>query len=250
MSAVTSSALQLAEVHEQLEVLRGLVGRLEPEAVPLPEAPPMWQAFDAVERLAAGAKTLLAARVDASGAARRAGDRGTPEYLARTSGTSPGAARGALETSKRLAELPETRAAVRRGELSRQQAEEIAHTASKNPASERKMLNTAKRSSLSELRREGARRRAEADPDPEATRRRLHKERHRIPWTEVHETALHNTDRFCDHHHDLKTRFGWALVAGTGKREMVPPDEPRHPDNQPDPSRDRAPPDGDDSDPA
>src|ERR671919_1181125 len=111
MSAVTGSALQLGEVHEQLEVLRGLVGRLEPEAVPLREAPPMWQAFDAVERLAAGAKTLLAARVDASGAARRAGGRGTPEYLARTSGTSPGAALGALETAQRLAELPETRAA-------------------------------------------------------------------------------------------------------------------------------------------
>src|ERR671919_1978611 len=148
MSAVTGSALQLGEVHEQLEVLRGLVGRLEPEAVPLPEAPSMWQAFDAIERLAAGAKTLVAARVDASGAARRAGERGSPEYLARKSGTSPGQARSALETSKRLAALPETSAAVRRGELSRQQAEEIAHTAAKNPAAERKLLQTAKRSSL------------------------------------------------------------------------------------------------------
>jgi hypothetical protein len=65
---------------------------------------------------------------------------------------------------------------------------------------------------------------------------------HRIPWTEVHETALHNTDRLCDHHHDLKTRFGWALVAGTGKREMVPPDDPRHPNHQPDASSERSPP--------
>jgi hypothetical protein len=468
------------------------------------------------------AKTLLAARVDASGEARRAGDRGTPEYLARKSGTAPSAARNALETSKRLAALPETRSAVRWGELSRQQAEEIAHTASKNPSSEREMLSTAKRSSLAELRREGARKRAEADPDPEATRRRLHKERflrrwtdkegawnlqargtpedgsrfnavldpildqifhtarregrrepheaygfdaliemalrqgagsnqtgngngpghgdghgrgdagaptdnpattatsrpdpigdasaagtgdpaagnpggsrttagngagrapdpagastanvnqpasgtgqptlvglsvppvddqprtgadrkpvnpthlallrvdlealvrgsirdgetceiagvgpvsvaaarqllsesilklvitrgtdvanitnlgrgpnaaqkvallwsspectvlgctrqyqqgiqhdHRTPWTQVYETALDNTDRLCHHHHDLKTRFGWALVAGAGKREMVPPDDPRHPDNQPDTSSERAPP--------
>lgn len=56
---------------------------------------------------------------------------------------------------------------------------------------------------------------------------------HRDPWTAVHETATGNLDRFCDHHHDLKTHHGWALVLGTGKRPMVPPGDPRHPDNQP-----------------
>ena len=65
---------------------------------------------------------------------------------------------------------------------------------------------------------------------------------HRTPSTQVRETALGNTDRLCDHHHDLKTRLGWALVAGTGKRPMVPPHDPRHPDNQPDTSSERSPP--------
>ena len=32
---------------------------------------------------------------------------------------------------------------------------------------------------------------------------------------------------------DLKTRSGWALVHGTGKRPMVPPDDPRHPNPPP-----------------
>jgi hypothetical protein len=33
----------------------------------------------------------------------------------------------------------------------------------------------------------------------------------------------------CDGHHDQKTRDGWALVEGKGKRPFVPPDDPRHP---------------------
>ena len=37
----------------------------------------------------------------------------------------------------------------------------------------------------------------------------------------------------CGHCHDLKTRYGWSLVHGTGKRPMVPPDDPRHPKNKP-----------------
>jgi hypothetical protein len=56
---------------------------------------------------------------------------------------------------------------------------------------------------------------------------------HRQPWTETHQTATGNIDRLCAHHHALKTRFGWALMPGTGKRPMVPPDDPRHPKNQP-----------------
>ena len=42
-------------------------------------------------------------------------------------------------------------------------------------------------------------------------------------------TLLAWLDRLCEGHHDKKTYDGWALVAGTGKRAMVPPDDPRHP---------------------
>jgi hypothetical protein len=42
---------------------------------------------------------------------------------------------------------------------------------------------------------------------------------------------LPNIDPLCGHDHDLKTYQGWALVAGTGRRAFVPPDDPRHPDN-------------------
>jgi len=58
---------------------------------------------------------------------------------------------------------------------------------------------------------------------------------HREDWAETHHTTLDELDWPCDLHHDLKTYDGWALVEGKGKRPMVPPDDPRHPNNKPPP---------------
>ena len=58
---------------------------------------------------------------------------------------------------------------------------------------------------------------------------------HRQPWAQTRHTRLDELDPLCEFHHDLKTRHGWALVAGTGKRPMVPPDDPRHPQHRGDP---------------
>jgi hypothetical protein len=71
---------------------------------------------------------------------------------------------------------------------------------------------------------------------------------HRVPWADDQVTELANLDSLCVHHHRPKTHHGWALVAGTGRRPLVPPGDPRHPANQaPDPacgdSRPRAGPD-------
>ena len=52
---------------------------------------------------------------------------------------------------------------------------------------------------------------------------------HRVDWARSHVTVLDLLDRLCTHHHGLKTRENWALVPGRGKREFVPPDDPRHP---------------------
>jgi Domain of unknown function (DUF222) len=54
---------------------------------------------------------------------------------------------------------------------------------------------------------------------------------HREDWAHTHTTVFELLDRFCPHHHDLKTNEGWALVEGRGKRAFVPPDDPRHPRN-------------------
>lgn len=52
---------------------------------------------------------------------------------------------------------------------------------------------------------------------------------HREDWVKTKFTVFDLLDRLCPHHHRLKTHKGWALVEGTGRREFVPPDDPRHP---------------------
>jgi hypothetical protein len=56
---------------------------------------------------------------------------------------------------------------------------------------------------------------------------------HREEWRKTRHTRLDEGDGLCGHCHDLKTRLGWALVAGDGQRPLVPPDDPRHPKNKP-----------------
>lgn len=52
---------------------------------------------------------------------------------------------------------------------------------------------------------------------------------HRVPWSQCRATTLANNDPLCGHCHDLKTYDGWALVEGTGRRPLVPPEDTRHP---------------------
>ena len=52
---------------------------------------------------------------------------------------------------------------------------------------------------------------------------------HRRDWIKTKFTLFDLLDRLCPHHHRLKTHKGWALVEGTGRRDFVPPTDPRHP---------------------
>jgi hypothetical protein len=52
---------------------------------------------------------------------------------------------------------------------------------------------------------------------------------HRDDWADTHVTRLAALDFLCEHHHNLKTRRNWRLVAGNGKRRMVPPHDMAHP---------------------
>jgi len=56
---------------------------------------------------------------------------------------------------------------------------------------------------------------------------------HRADWAQTHFTVLDLLDRLCPLHHGLKTRSGWGLVEGRGKRAFVPPEDPRHPRHGP-----------------
>jgi hypothetical protein len=170
-------ATRAVEVTTEQAAVRSLTARLAPSEVPLPDVPVMWRAFDVIERLAAGAKLLLAARVDESGVWQKAGDRDAANWMARHAGGSVTGARTDLNTSRRLASQPVTSAALQRGELSVRQAEYIAGAVANHPEAESRLVGMAGQASLAELREECGRVKAKADPDPEATHRRIRADR-------------------------------------------------------------------------
>jgi hypothetical protein len=63
-----------------------------------------------------------------------------------------------------------------------------------------------------------------------------------VEYKDTRHTRLDELDPVCGHHHELRTRHGWALVAGTGDRPIVAPDDPRHPANAPPPTSNAPPP--------
>jgi len=157
--------------------LAGLIDTLDPDRCSGVQAQQLWAGLDRIERLAAAGKTLLARRLADTHAPDRAGTKTAAEELARRAGTTTGAALDALEVSKRLAELPQVDSAIRRGELSAAQATAVSSAAAADPAAQQRLLDLVSTVSPSELRDECARVRVAADPDPEETNRRLHKDR-------------------------------------------------------------------------
>src|SRR5690242_13195300 len=89
-------------------VLGELVAEFDPDAVPLCEAPRLWETLAGCARLVASAQMLLAPRVEEAGEWKRKGFKSAAEQLAAVNGTSVNAAQSLLETSKRVAEQPKT----------------------------------------------------------------------------------------------------------------------------------------------
>ena len=139
------------DVRDINEFLRVLVERLDPDAVPLSEATGMWTDFNRIERIAAGAQTLLASRVEEAGRWKREGHRSAADQLALIAGTSPTAAKKQLDTSKKVKKLPKTEKALRKGKLSPAKAEAIASAADVAPEAEEDLLDGAEDAPLGAL---------------------------------------------------------------------------------------------------
>jgi Domain of unknown function (DUF222) len=165
------------EVMEAGDRIARLLDGLDPDRFTGPRARELWGAFDRIERLGAAGKTLLARRVAATHRRSGSADRSAADELARRGGTSSKAARDSVETSSRLPEQPHVDAALRRGELSPAQADLISGAAAANPQEEQRLLDLAQHASVPELRDECLRVKASADPDAEATHRRIHQHR-------------------------------------------------------------------------
>lgn len=167
-----------------LERAHDVCRRLEPGNVPLHVAPRVFDALASVERLASGAVLRMAGRYEEAGAWKRNGAKSPEDDIARRTGTPTGAARRKLDTSKRLARQQRTDEAIRNGDLSPDQANEVSAGADASPEDEADLLDTARRHRLPELRKRAADARAKADRDREDRRRRQHALRGVRRWTD------------------------------------------------------------------
>ena len=94
------------DVRAASQDLKVLVSGLDPDAVVLGDAPEVWAEFDAIERVIASAKLLMARRVEQAHTWPKQGFRSAVEQIAVLSGTSMSSARSMLATSKHIADLP------------------------------------------------------------------------------------------------------------------------------------------------
>ena len=182
-----------------LNQLRSMLRRLDVGLLTGPQAVTLLEWFAEVERLAAAGRAMVASRAVETNQWRSAGDRSPEHWLARTSGTTVGAARDALDTARRLASLPRTDEAVRSGKLSPAQAAAIADAATADPEAEESLLQTASSGrSLAELRNRAEEvkanaRSAEAEQEREERIRRSRSLRKSVAPDGAHELHARGT---------------------------------------------------------
>src|SRR5438477_9611780 len=171
-------------LQEMEAALREIVAGLEPEALSADAAVGLVDTFVSMEKLVAAGKALAARRVAESNHWRGAGERSAAHWLARRSGTSIGSAMATLETAARLPELPAVDRAVRAGELSAVQANEIASAAGADPGAQAELVRVARRDGFTGLRDKCRRVKAAAAPDEMARHRAIHASRSLRHWSD------------------------------------------------------------------
>jgi hypothetical protein len=172
------------EIERITHDLREAVARLDPACLEGRDAARLTEVAAEGEKLFGAAKALLAKRAADTNAWRSRSHAASPEqWLARATGTTEHAAHETFATATRLAELPATEEQLRSGELSLQQAAHVTAGAAADPSAEQRLLATAKRSGMRELRNERERVIAGACDEAEA-RRRAKRDRHLRTFTE------------------------------------------------------------------
>jgi hypothetical protein len=155
----------------------------DPSRVSARDAARLRDVASAIKHMAASLEAQAAARVAETSVWKKSGERSAAHELAAASGTSLARARETLDTGRRLGELPATAEALRRGDLSMEQACLVASAAADDPDAETRLLETARSGSVGELRDECARVKANAC-DREVRRRRIHEQRHLRSWVD------------------------------------------------------------------
>src|ERR687892_630049 len=139
------------QIHDVVEGLDKANANLEPELLPAESARRLLDEYARAEKLAAYGRTLLAARIDDTSA------------VARATGTSMGHAKKTLETGAALKDAPEVGSALATGEVSLDQAGEIAKAEQASPGSATELLAMAQSESFHALRDQARRIKLEAE---------------------------------------------------------------------------------------
>ncbi len=173
-------------IDETAAVLSSVLADLDPGCITGHDAIRLYRSFAELERLSMAGKTLLAPRIEASGAWREDGHRTAAVMLASLEGVSTGQARNTLEVGQRLHQLPDTVEALRTGELSGPKLVELSGAAVLDPENERALLAGAADQPLQQVKERCRRARATAHRrDPVASVRRVHAARHFSSWTDA-----------------------------------------------------------------
>jgi 5-methylcytosine-specific restriction endonuclease McrA len=178
------------QMRQAIDRLRGVVAELDSSRLDGSQARRLVEEFAGIERLAAAGKVLAMRRVEETRAWAEDGSfRDAAAWLAATGGTTVGHARAAVEAAARVEEFPETEAALRTGELSAVQVNEVVAAALADPSAERLLLDSARRDGVKGLKDQCARVRAAACPDEGARYRAIHEARSLRHWREVDGTG-------------------------------------------------------------
>src|SRR3954469_3033219 len=203
------------ELQEMRKRLVGFAGAFDAELLDGDAAGKVVKAVATMTNTLSSIKVRAALRLEQTQTFRRDGHPSAAHQLAHATGSSVGKAKSELEAAKRLEALPATAKALSEGTLSADKAAAVADAASADPSAEGRLLDHAQRRSLGELKDECARVKAAADPDPDATRRRVHAERGaRTFGTGVGSSRLvwdDTTERIAE---------AWAVVTGYANTEF------------------------------
>jgi hypothetical protein len=172
------------DIERIAEDLREAVAGLDPACLEGRDAARLTAVAAEGEKLFGAAKVLLAQRTAETNAWRRTSHAATSEqWLAEVSGCTEGAAREAFATAQRLGGLPATAEKVRSGDLSMVQAAQVSAGATADPSAEQRLLRTANRCGMRELRAEKERVITAVTDELEA-HRRAKRDRHLRTWTQ------------------------------------------------------------------
>ena len=170
-------------VGQAVDLLRAATSCLDIDGLDPAEVAVLHRLMVEGEQLLSGGRTRLARRLHDTHEWRQQGHRTPAAWLAEQTGTSLSQAKETIATSEDLPQLPTVDDALKSGKLSKDQTKAVLPGARTSPEAEKELVAKATGGAdIREVRRQSREHVAAADPDPEATRRRHHRQRFLRSW--------------------------------------------------------------------